>query len=76
MQFLSLAGAALILIAFAANQMGKLNTRTSAYQLLNLFGSAGLAVVAVVGRQYGFILLEGCWAVISAIGLARARRER
>jgi len=69
MQALSVAAALLVLIPFAASQLGRLSTRTLSYQLMNLAGSAGLTVVAVVEQQYGFILLEGTWAMASAVGL-------
>ena len=69
-QALSVAAALLVLIPFAASQLGRLSTRTLSYQVMNLAGSAGLAIVAVFEGQYGFILLEGTWAVASAIGLA------
>ena len=70
-QLLSIVGAILILLPFAASQVGRLSTRTLSYQLMNLVGSAGLTAVAIVERQYGFILLEGTWAVVSVVGLTR-----
>ncbi|MBP9503359.1 MAG: hypothetical protein KBF17_14455 [Candidatus Promineofilum sp.] len=76
MQFISIAGALLILIPFSANQFGRLASSTLAYQLLNLLGSGTLAVVAVFERQYGFILLEGIWALVSLWGLVSMLRVR
>jgi hypothetical protein len=73
-QAVSLAGAALILLPFAASQMGRLPVQSTGYQGLNLVGSAALALVAIVERQYGFIVLEGVWAVMSAVGLLRVLR--
>ena len=70
-QIVSVAGAVLILLPFAASQFQKLSTESLAYQLMNLIGSAALTVVAVIESQYGFILLEGTWAIVSAAGLAR-----
>ena len=70
-QVLSIAGALLILAPFAASQFGRLSTQTMSYQLMNLVGSAGLTAVALVERQYGFILLEGTWAIVSVVGLVR-----
>ena len=73
---LEIAGAVTILIAFAAAQAGKLRQRTVAYQLLNLLGSGVLAVIAAVESSWGFLLLEGSWAVISLIGLLTLTRRR
>jgi len=70
-QAISIAGAVLILLPFAGSQFGKLATESLAYQLMNLIGSAALTAVAVIESQYGFILLEGTWALVSVAGLAR-----
>ena len=70
-QAVSVIGAMLILLPFAASQFGKLTTTSLAYQAMNLIGSAALTVVAVIESQYGFILLEGTWALVSAAGLVR-----
>ena len=70
-QAISIAGAILILLPFTASQFGKLRTQSLAYQVMNLIGSVALTAVAIIESQYGFILLEGTWAVVSAAGLAR-----
>ena len=69
------AGALAILAAFALAQAGRLDQRSPRYLVLNLAGSAVLAVDAWLGRQWGFLLLEGAWAVVSAWGLARLRAD-
>ncbi|MDP2054306.1 MAG: hypothetical protein Q8N52_04570 [Acidobacteriota bacterium] len=76
MQAFSVVAALLILFPFAASQLGRLSTRTLSYQLMNLAGSSGLTIVALVERQYGFILLEGTWAIASAVGLVSVLRAR
>jgi hypothetical protein len=73
-QVVSIVGAMLILSAFAAQQMRRLEAETKTYQILNLIGGFCLCVTAIAGRQYGFILLEGSWTVISAWGVWRVAR--
>lgn len=75
MQVIQLVGAFLILIPFAAVQLRRLQGTTVSYQLLNLLGSSTLTFVAVTQRQYGFILLEGIWAIMSFVGLMQLRRR-
>lgn len=64
-QLFSIGGALLILLAYAASQRGKLTRDDASYNLMNLVGSAILAWIALDTRQWGFVLLEGCWALLS-----------
>ncbi|MFG1905108.1 hypothetical protein [Kribbella sp. NPDC048928] len=73
---LEIVGAITILIAFAAAQAGRLHQRTVTYQVLNLLGSGVLATIAAVQLSWGFLLLEGSWAVISLLGLIALARTR
>jgi hypothetical protein len=73
-QLISVIGALLILLAFAANQFGRLDTSNLSYQVANFVGSAILTVVAVIEVQLGFILLEGTWALVSLWGTIRVLR--
>jgi hypothetical protein len=75
-QILQILGAVLILIAYLLAQLRLLNDRSLPYLLLNLAGSAVLAVLAAIGREWGFLLLEGSWAVVSLISLIALTRTR
>ncbi len=74
-QIVSLVGAALILAAFGAQQAGKLAPEAPAYLVLNLVGSLILTYFAVEARNLGLIVLEGSWAAISVVSLARGFRR-
>jgi len=69
-------GAILILTAFAAQQFQHLAAETKTYQMLNLIGGFCLCVAAINVRQYGFIVLEGSWTVVSAWGVWRIFQGR
>jgi hypothetical protein len=73
-QLLQIVGALMVLAAFAAAQFHLLDARSYLYLLLNMVGSAILAVLAFEERQWGFLLLEGVWSLVSMTGvLMRAR---
>jgi hypothetical protein len=73
-QVVQIIGSLLVLVAFAAAQRGRLNQRSPIYLVLNVVGSSVLAVDAVLGQQWGFLLLEGVWALVSAVALIAGLR--
>lgn len=75
-QILQIAGAVLILSAFIGAQVRAFDPRSYPYLLLNLVGSALLAVLAGRDQQWGFLLLETVWAVVSLGGFIARLRGR
>jgi hypothetical protein len=65
----------LVLAAIGFAQARVLTPQARAYLALNVLGATMLAVDAYVEEQWGFLLLEGVWAAISAWGLARPSRR-
>ena len=68
-------GAQLFLAGVVAGQVGVQRTDSRLYLWLNLVGSVILTVDAWRGRQWGFVLLEAVWALVSAWGLLSRRRR-
>jgi hypothetical protein len=68
-QLIQVVGALLILAGFAAVQFERMRPDSRLYLALNLVGSAILAVLAWLETQWGFLLLESVWAIVSAWGL-------
>jgi hypothetical protein len=75
-QAIQIAGSLLILTAYAASQAGRLPIDGRTYLVLNVVGSAILAVLAAIDVQWGFLLLEGVWALVSLWGLVQVTRGR
>jgi len=64
-------GVTLLLLAFFLNLKDKIKTDSLPYLLLNFLG-AGIACFASVLLNYiPFVILEGCWALVSAVGLVK-----
>jgi hypothetical protein len=73
-QVIQVIGALLILAGFAAAQFGMLRVDSVLYLVLNLVGSLVLAYLAAIDDQWGFLLLESVWAIVSGWSLARVLR--
>ena len=70
------AGAILILVAFVLGQFRVLRLESHAYLWLNFVGSTVLTVDAWHGQQWGFVLLEGVWAIVSLWSIAARLRGK
>lgn len=71
LQLVSIVGALLILGGYLALQRGWLAATDRRFNLMNFVGAVLLCWVAVVDRRYGFVLLEGVWALLSIPPLLR-----
>lgn len=76
LQVVQVIGAILILVGYVLVQSNRWSPHSRANLAVNFLGSASLAVLALLGRQWGFLLLEGVWAVVSANGLRVSFRRR
>jgi len=66
--------ALVVLAAFAFSQARVLRTDSRPYLAMNVIGASVLAVDAYLQAQWGFLLLEGVWALVAAAGLCRFLR--
>lgn len=69
-------GVTILLIAYFLNLNNKLQKDSLVYLQMNFIG-AGLACLASVLMKYlPFIILEGCWTLVSAFGILKSIRQK
>ncbi len=74
--WVGLLGTVMILGGFALLQAGKLSGTGLVYQLLNLFGAAGVLVSLLGTFNLSVFLLEAAWIAVSLYGIARSFKQK
>ena len=68
-------GTLMVLGAFFLLQAGHIHGNRLAYQLLNLFGAAGILVSLIGSFNISVFLLEAAWVAVSLYGIVRSLRK-
>ncbi len=74
--WVGLLGTGMILGAFALLQAGRLSGTGLVYQLLNLFGAAGVLASLLGTFNLSVFLLEAAWVAVSAYGIVRSFKAK
>lgn len=74
--WVGIAGTTMILAAFWLLQARRLSGTGIVYQLLNLFGAAGVLVSLLGDFNISVFVLECAWVLVSAYGITRSLRAR
>lgn len=67
-------GALLVLVCFLLAQVDRVHPAGYRYLIANLLGSGAMTGTAVVAHEWGFVFLEGIWALVSVWGLVQRIR--
>lgn len=70
-QLIALIGAISVLRAYLGIQRKWMRPEDRNYHILNFVGASMLAYVAILDQRWGFILLEGVWALAALPGVLR-----
>lgn len=68
-QVVQIVGALLVLAGFLAAQADLVDQRAYKYLLANALGSTAMAATAIYTGDWGFVFLEGSWALVSYWGI-------
>ncbi|MBK6777309.1 MAG: hypothetical protein IPG74_16215 [Flavobacteriales bacterium] len=75
-QLPQLIGAGLLLLGYGLSQTGRIKATSLGYNLFNLLGALLLLIDAVRAMQWGFIILEGAWVILTVPALYRALTKK
>ena len=74
--WVGLLGTVIILLGFFLLQAGRLAGTGLIYQLINLFGAAGILVSLIGKFNLPVFLLEAAWMAVSLYGIVRSFKLR
>lgn len=73
-QLVQIVGALLVLAGFVLAQLDVLDQESYTYLVPNAVGSAAMTATGILSRDWGFVFLEGVWALVSLWGLGQRLR--
>jgi hypothetical protein len=62
-------GVAILLVAYFLNLRDSIKKDSLPYLLLNVIGAAIACFASILINYLPFIILEGCWTIVSTVGL-------
>jgi hypothetical protein len=65
-------GVSILLLAFFLNLRGVMRNNNSLYLTLNVIGAGMACLASVMLHYWPFIILEGCWTMVSLVSLVSA----
>jgi len=74
--YIGFAGVAVMLVAFFLNVTGKLSQESMPYILMNFLGGGVSCFASVLIHYVPFIILEGCWTLVSFWALIQYFRKK
>lgn len=69
-------GVALIVGAYLALQLGRVDGQSAGYAIVNGIGAAAVLISLIVDFNLSAFIIESFWLLFSAVGLVRAWRSR
>lgn len=64
-------GVTILLIAYFLNLTDKISKDSLTYLLMNCIGAGTACLASFLMNYLPFIILEGCWTIVSAFGLVK-----
>jgi hypothetical protein len=69
-------GVAMILVTYAMIQLDRVDVKSIIYSSLNALGAGLILVSLVIDFNLSAFMIEGCWMLISLVGIFSAFKRR